>query len=237
MARDKGVFCHCETPRPWEGLGVTHDKGSLTCLKCRRPIAPASTAPTPPVAVEALTIADYEAAFTDHRRLVRELDVLLNGESGAARQASLCDIVGQVADTGTKIAATPPRLAREGDVDSVLHSVTEAHRIYMHGTRGNAIEDHLMDAIMKISAMRDTPTFSQGFAAGVEAAAARCESRAAYLTRKAELHRLHCKTSPANHTAAQNCISDAAEAVQCAGFVRALTPPPTGDYILAIGRR
>lgn len=40
--------------------------------------------------------ADYEAVLADHRRLVRELDVLLNGD-GAAQQASLCDVVGQVA--------------------------------------------------------------------------------------------------------------------------------------------
>ena len=32
----------------------------------------------------------------DHKRLVRELDVLINGESGAAQQSSLCDIVAQV---------------------------------------------------------------------------------------------------------------------------------------------
>lgn len=43
-----------------------------------------------------LTIADYEEVLADHRRLVRELDVLLNGEDGAAKQASLCDIVLQV---------------------------------------------------------------------------------------------------------------------------------------------
>jgi hypothetical protein len=42
-----------------------------------------------------LCIADYEEVLKDHRRLVRELDRLLNG-SGAAQQASLCDIVGQV---------------------------------------------------------------------------------------------------------------------------------------------
>lgn len=39
---------------------------------------------------------DYEQVLADHRRLVRELDVLLNGEEGAARQASLCDIVSQI---------------------------------------------------------------------------------------------------------------------------------------------
>jgi hypothetical protein len=40
-------------------------------------------------------IADYEEVLEDQKSLVRELDVLLNG-SGAAQQASLCDIVGQV---------------------------------------------------------------------------------------------------------------------------------------------
>lgn len=40
-------------------------------------------------------IADYKAVIADHQRLVRELDVLLNGPN-AARQASLCDIVAQV---------------------------------------------------------------------------------------------------------------------------------------------
>ena len=38
----------------------------------------------------------HEEAKADHQRLVRELDVMLNGEDGAAPQASLCDIVAQV---------------------------------------------------------------------------------------------------------------------------------------------
>lgn len=42
-----------------------------------------------------LTIADYEECIKDTQRLVRELDVALNGDQ-AARQASLCDIVSQV---------------------------------------------------------------------------------------------------------------------------------------------
>lgn len=50
-----------------------------------------------------LTIADYKAAFKDHQRLVRELDVALNGEDGAAKQASLCDIVSQVKDQRWKL--------------------------------------------------------------------------------------------------------------------------------------
>jgi len=46
--------------------------------------------------VEKLTIADYEQAFRDHQRLVREIDVIVNGEAGAAKQASLCDLVPQL---------------------------------------------------------------------------------------------------------------------------------------------
>lgn len=40
------------------------------------------------------------SAQADHQRLVRQLDVLLNGEEGAAQQASLCDLVAQVAKDG-----------------------------------------------------------------------------------------------------------------------------------------
>lgn len=42
-------------------------------------------------------VADHEEVHRDHQRLVRDLDVLLNGEAGAAKQASLCDIVSQMA--------------------------------------------------------------------------------------------------------------------------------------------
>ncbi len=65
-------------------------------------------AATPAVAVsgEELTIDDYKEAFEDHKRLVREIDVILNGEEGAAKQASLCDLVGQI----EKLKSTPAPL-------------------------------------------------------------------------------------------------------------------------------
>lgn len=44
---------------------------------------------------EALTVADYEEVLCEQRALVVRLDVALNG-IGAAKQASLCDVVGQV---------------------------------------------------------------------------------------------------------------------------------------------
>jgi len=43
---------------------------------------------------------DMREVIADHKRLVRELDVLLNGEEGTAKQASLCDIVAQVQREG-----------------------------------------------------------------------------------------------------------------------------------------
>jgi hypothetical protein len=64
----------------------------------------------------ALTVADYEEVLTDQRRLVRKLDVLLNGQDGAAKQASLCDIVAQVSGERVTIepwSAAPPTV--QGD--------------------------------------------------------------------------------------------------------------------------
>lgn len=39
---------------------------------------------------------DYKEVLEDKRRLARELDVIINGEDGAAKQASLCDLLSQV---------------------------------------------------------------------------------------------------------------------------------------------
>jgi hypothetical protein len=49
--------------------------------------------------VEALKqqLADYQEVHEDKQRLVRKLDVIWNGEAGAATQASLCDVVAQIA--------------------------------------------------------------------------------------------------------------------------------------------
>lgn len=48
-----------------------------------------------PIDPEVLTVADYEAVLADHRRLVREIDVIMFGD-GAAKQASLCDMVNPI---------------------------------------------------------------------------------------------------------------------------------------------
>ncbi|HGM7116572.1 TPA: hypothetical protein ACKRNJ_001954 [Pseudomonas aeruginosa] len=72
--------------------GIPYENGPVKCVKD----CPACKAQPSPLQAEQPTADDYEEVLADHRRLVRELDVLLNGEEGAAKQASLCDLVGQV---------------------------------------------------------------------------------------------------------------------------------------------
>ncbi|EMI6703480.1 hypothetical protein V2E99_005999 [Pseudomonas aeruginosa] len=60
------------------------------------PQARAALAQPSPAQAEQPTADDYEEVLADHRRLVREMDVLLNGEACAAKQAMLCDLVSQV---------------------------------------------------------------------------------------------------------------------------------------------
>jgi hypothetical protein len=76
-------------------------------------------------AEDGLTLADYEEVLADHRRLVREIDVLLNGVAGAAKQASLCDIVAQLrhSSRGRKDGETPPP-AGPVPVDQAAHRAT-----------------------------------------------------------------------------------------------------------------
>lgn len=55
--------------------------------------------PTPSRAGEAekLTIQDYKEALDDKNRLTRDIDIIINGDN-AAKQASLCDLIGQIED-------------------------------------------------------------------------------------------------------------------------------------------
>ena len=73
------------------------DNNELACAKehVLSHCAPATDQPV------GLSVSDYEEISADHRRLVRELDVALNGEE-AAPQASLCDIVAQVKERQRK---------------------------------------------------------------------------------------------------------------------------------------
>lgn len=53
--------------------------------------------PVGPTLAEAVEeLHGYKEWAEDNKRLVREIDVIINGEDGAARQASLCDLGGQI---------------------------------------------------------------------------------------------------------------------------------------------
>jgi len=41
-------------------------------------------------------VSQYKSATDSFNRLVREIDIILSGEDGAAKQASLCDLMGQI---------------------------------------------------------------------------------------------------------------------------------------------
>jgi len=49
-------------------------------------------------------VKNYEEVIEDHKRLVRELDTIINGVGGAAKQASLCDIVSQMRTEWPKLS-------------------------------------------------------------------------------------------------------------------------------------
>ncbi len=86
-------------------------------------------------------IADLNEALADKRRLTRELDVAMHGEEGAAKQASLCDLiepakklraeVGRLTDVAidyvTKLGKAQGRLDVEQQmVESLRRSLAEA---------------------------------------------------------------------------------------------------------------
>lgn len=56
-------------------------------------------------------IAAYKDAIASHNSLVRELDVIWNGEAGVAKQASLCDMVSQIGHDLVELRKNELRLA------------------------------------------------------------------------------------------------------------------------------
>lgn len=92
----------------------------------------------------AQTRKDYEEWGEDVKRLTRELDVALNGEENAAKQASLCDVVAQVLHghwkfvDGAHIAAKDAEIARlRGALENVIR-----HDVSVAGGRGKGPFKH-----------------------------------------------------------------------------------------------
>lgn len=88
-------------------------------------------------------VSDYEQVLDDHRRLTRELDVLLNGEEGAAQQASLCDLVAQlrtvVKDTGKPVLAAPDVARLVDALEDVVSEIESNTCPHDNTYRGGAI--------------------------------------------------------------------------------------------------
>lgn len=83
-----------------------------------------------------LTIKDYEEVIKDHLKLVRELDVLLNGEN-AAQQASLADIVAQLRGN----------MVNKPQVEAQQEAQTSMPIVDLSGFSG-AEKDHLVKSAM-----------------------------------------------------------------------------------------
>lgn len=66
-----------------------------------------------------LSVKEVGGVQADHNRLVRELDVLMCGEEGAAKQASLCDLVAYFPQWKEKMVAQARESERER-IDDLL---------------------------------------------------------------------------------------------------------------------
>ena len=49
-------------------------------------------------------VADYEEMHEDHKRLVREIDEIISGKEGMAKQASLCDLVHPIQELQNRLS-------------------------------------------------------------------------------------------------------------------------------------
>lgn len=66
-----------------------------------------------------LTIDDYKEVIEDHKRLCRELDEIINGKDGMAKQASLCDLVGQIASEYRVKPVEPKTSVTEEEIEKM----------------------------------------------------------------------------------------------------------------------
>lgn len=102
----------------------------------------------PSAPVQGVTLKDYEEAFADHQRMVRALDVLLNGDA-AAKQASLCDIVAQVRNEGIRSEGVSLTEKQQKDLHS--HMMAVACRTWDE-TPSTSIKAHLRAVVKAIAA-------------------------------------------------------------------------------------
>jgi len=100
-------------------------------------------------------VRDYQVCHEDHKRLVREIDVIMHGEDGAAKQASLCDLVNpikiiteQVRNLTARIDALEEDGYLKNEKIDKLTTVADAVKIYLDA-------DGSIAAIEMMSALRE----------------------------------------------------------------------------------
>ncbi len=76
--------------------------------------------PAEVAAVVAELKKNYEEVLEDHDRLVRDIDVIMHGEHGAAKQASLCDLVGPIRNMVATNAELKKLLDEKTSKDEIL---------------------------------------------------------------------------------------------------------------------
>ena len=86
-----------------------------------------------------IAASDYEEVLSDHRRLVREIDVILNGEEGAAKQASLCDLLPQI----KKLVTRPDDNGTRHSLHDLIHRALCEYRCkyWQEDQQGMALVD------------------------------------------------------------------------------------------------
>lgn len=87
--------------------------------------------------------ADYEVVLADKRRLARAIDVAMHGESGAAQQASLCDLVSPAAELRVRAEAA------EAERDAMIKVVRAVDDVMNDGETPvpAVIEDAMSDLL------------------------------------------------------------------------------------------
>lgn len=105
-------------------------------------------------------IDDLQNVADDHRRLVRQLDIVLNGEAGAAEQASLIDIVAQLrGERRRRRESEPSRAAWERLVEYAhKHSADadgcrEINEITTHYVAMRQQRDRAMEGLVRLQCM------------------------------------------------------------------------------------
>ena len=106
--------------------------------------------------VQAERIADYEAVLADKRRLAREIDVAMHGEEGAAKQASLCDLVEPARMMRERIAALEADIAAvRTNRDALARGEAAALQLMaIEKRRAEAAESSLAETRAKVDAMK-----------------------------------------------------------------------------------